>query len=714
MDSHDPEAFGRDENLDESSGSIYEVSDEEHYSYEDEDVPASRAGLETGSTKSRGRSGSMARVSSKKRRASRNPDAKAEQEDQKLEDASEWAAKFQAPDPEDIKTPRRQSRSRAGKRKASKPATETRVKRLKGYYNDEYRELLNGEIRDAVSRVVPYGALEGSQIGSSIWTKVEKDVFFASLDRLGRDSVQGIAERVGTKSQFEVQEYIKLLHSTFKARKQQGRRVLTTASLPAAVEISDECTALLERAADALATHQELAEEKVEKGKWGDSWLITEDVAHAIEQRRKEVEGEEAMREVLPAANLLDFRKWLELSNRVFMNPSAPREEENWENIAEPGEAPAVRATAFEDFHSLAFSITKRLVATVLFCTQSRLRAKGSITGKHAEVNADDVQAAINILGLKANSDIFWIGAAIRCNLKVVDDEDSTLTYQEVETALQSESRDRKRSQSRSRSRSLQPRPFSRASQPTSAASDSGSPAASDSDSDSDPESASVPNSPAEDNYMHSPPPSPSSRSASQTSKHDPEAADALQDAETEAFDTYNSQAAELRLWAMLDQTPPFEFTATPGDRPVTKPVKDELAAREEWRGWVHYVGPWEAMETPVGEEQFEKNRAGMSRVAEWGEKQDGRDLAGVVDEGGDGSLDLESRDRGRQHEEQDSFASFREETQDAEDRFEVESPRAERSLWRPASHRSASSEGAPSTEAQSVGHDSDLVSEGV
>lgn len=371
-------------------------------------------------------------------------------DNQIFEDAKEWAANFQPPALEDIKTPPRHS---SRKRRVQKPPSEVRSKRLKVYYDNNYRELLNLEINDAAHGELLHDPLEPSQVGSSIWTVEEKDLLFCSLARLGRDDVRGMSVQIGTKAEPEVQAYLQLLQANITERKKKSDRNFMIADLPAATEISEECCIVLERAGDALAARQEMAEEKVEKSKWSDMWLIDEPVSRLIERRRREEGGEEALDAVLPAGNLFVSKHWLELSRRVFMNPGIPREEDNWENLAEPGETPAIRATAFEDFHSLAVNITKKLLSTTLFCTMSRLRSGNYHYVKVSEITADDVEAAVNILGLKSNSDQFWLDCAKRNNLEVFDDGEAdeeeeevvSLTYDDVEREMRSSRRSRSR-----------------------------------------------------------------------------------------------------------------------------------------------------------------------------------------------------------------------------------------------------------------------------
>ncbi|KAH9221312.1 hypothetical protein DL95DRAFT_382204 [Leptodontidium sp. 2 PMI_412] len=628
MDLDEPENAAGAAYSDESSGSAYEISDDDQSYDEDAEVlPTSRAGFERG--RSRGVTKGHGRKDRKANRASSSEEA--EDEPEVFEDTAAWASSFKEPKVEGIKTPPRLSRG-GKKRKAYKPATESRVKRLKNYYSNDYRELLNSEIQDAASRVGDNSRLEGSQIGSSIWKVAEKTLMFTALERLGRDDIRGIAERIGSKSQHEVREYVNLLHHGMMERKQILNRTVLPTDLRAAIEVSDECAAVLERAGDALAVHQERAEEKVEKAKWGDTWLINQDVAFQIEKRRKQVSGEEEMQEVLPAANLLDLRNWVELSDRIFMNPASPRAEDNWHAIAEPGESPAVRATTFEDFHSLAFNITKRLVSTALFCCMSRLRARGHNKAKHAEVNVDDVEAAVKILRLKADSHDFWRGVAKRCSLQVIDDDyDKPLlmSYNEVDKALQERhprAWSRSVSRTRSRIRSEQPEPSPR--HPPPAEDMDSSPSdidEGDLDSGSESEHASAPDS-EEEFISNQPPESTSSESESipgdvpsikQTTTA-PDArgvAEAAQDAHTEACDMYISQAEEIRLWDLLEQAPPFEFTSVLVQAKAPNSVRDVLADRENWREYVGYVNEWEEMDTPVTDEAFARNRR-VSRIA--------------------------------------------------------------------------------------------------
>ncbi|KAH8794903.1 hypothetical protein BGZ57DRAFT_811012 [Hyaloscypha finlandica] len=549
-------------------------------------------------------------------------------DDQVFEDAEEWASTFQAPEsPGDIKDPPRRAAGSRSKRKTRTPANEVRAKRLKRYYNNDYREILNIDIEDTAAGRIQEDQypLQESQIGSSIWTSSEKDMFFTALIRLGRDSVRDIAARIRSKSELQVQEYIQSLHQAISERRLHEGRLLAPTDMPAAIQISDECNGVLERAGDALAIRQELAEEKIEKTKWGDSWLLTKEVSRFMEKRRKEEGGEEALEEVLPAVNLFKLKHWLELSEKIFMNPAAPNEEGNWKTLAEAGETPAIRATAFTDFHSLAVNITKRLVSTTFYCTMSRLRARESNKVKHAEVSPGDVEAAVNILGLKANSNTFWIGSARRCHLQVngeQEQEDQYMVYNDVEAALTSSIPPR----SRSTSRQALSRPSSRSSAHSDLPLSSPSPLDLEISS-SDSSVADYPTSAAENSDSSSISSNSSThfhfstrrQEAKLKKKKARKAAEKAQHAYTEAFDIRASQLEEARLWALLKQDPPFEVEEA---KPLeelemgTGTGKGKRSGGDgNWREWVGFRSPWETMESPVAEEEFERTRR-ISRKA--------------------------------------------------------------------------------------------------
>ncbi|OAQ63202.1 Homeodomain-like protein [Pochonia chlamydosporia 170] len=328
-----------------------------------------------------------------------------------------------------------------------RPAKQARVhrpfKRQKGILNTEYIDLLNRDIDDAAHRVCLDETVDlpGSQLGLTTWSAVEKQQFFESLSRLGRYDLPGIAARIGTKSEIEVKQYIHLLHTTQERRADFNRRsYLESAEYPAAVEISQQCCHAQEEVADAISVRQERSEQQREAKKWGGNWDITPSIARRLTRRGEE--GVSTSESTLRFAQLFHLSNWLKLSERVFMNSSIPGS--NWNNIDD--RHPSMWATALDDFHSLAVSVTRRLVQSTLFISMSRIRAKKELIPTTREiVRAKDVEAAVASLGMMHNSNNLWIKAARRLRLDVYeeppdrDDEDieeEPMDYEEVEAAL--------------------------------------------------------------------------------------------------------------------------------------------------------------------------------------------------------------------------------------------------------------------------------------
>ncbi|KFH47696.1 RNA polymerase I-specific transcription initiation factor-like protein [Hapsidospora chrysogenum ATCC 11550] len=328
------------------------------------------------------------------------------------------------------------------KRTASDPAAHRPLKRQRGVLNSDYLNLLNSEIQDAAQRVSledqpkePPGIWR-SQLGLTCWTSIEKHIFFESLARLGKADSAGIAARIGTKSPVEVRHYIRALDEESDRRLRTGNRpALVTAEIPAAVELSQQCCHALDEAADAVSVRQERREQQREEGKWGDIWDLTPDVAKRLE------EGEEdhADDQELPSVELFRLSNWLRLSQRIFMNSSIPAN--NWNHIDDI--PPSIWATTFEDFRSLAVSITRRLVQTAIFAASTRIKSTGHRQVIRNTVKLRDVHSAVASLGMPSNSRDFWQKSARRLRLDVFNDAIETddpefMTFEEVEEALSS------------------------------------------------------------------------------------------------------------------------------------------------------------------------------------------------------------------------------------------------------------------------------------
>ncbi|TQV98786.1 hypothetical protein V2A60_007513 [Cordyceps javanica] len=312
-------------------------------------------------------------------------------------------------------------------------------KRQRSHLNPEYLDLLNMDIDDAAHRVCHEDDIDlpDSQLGLTYWSSLEKKQFFEALARLGKHDLPGIAQRIGTKSTIEVKLYLRVLHEAVIARRAQDRRsYLEPAEYPAAVELTPPCCHAQEEAADAISIRQELRENQREEEKWQEFWDITPKLAAGLEKRDNATD--------LAFAKLFHVSRWLNLSDRIFMNSSIPGN--NWRNI--DSRPPSMWATTLDDFHSLALSLTRRLVQTTLFISMSRIRAKLELApGTRSIVRKKDVEAAIASLGLSHNAHGMWRESARRLRLDVYgnpptreqeedEDEEEPMTYEEVEAEL--------------------------------------------------------------------------------------------------------------------------------------------------------------------------------------------------------------------------------------------------------------------------------------
>ena len=151
-------------------------------------------------------------------------------------------------------------------------------------FNDAYRLLFNAEVARAAAR---FETADGQthqyctkHVGASQWSVREQNVFYAALGRLGRDDVAGIAAAIGTKTIPETQELLLLFED---ASIPADEAALTLRDIPAAFDVSSECSRQLDLAAEALAWYEETCEANQERDKYGNYWLITPQVADDIE-----------------------------------------------------------------------------------------------------------------------------------------------------------------------------------------------------------------------------------------------------------------------------------------------------------------------------------------------------------------------------------------------------------------------------------------------
>lgn len=504
-------------------------------------------------------------------------------------------------------------KKRQPKKKRTLEGCEIRSKRLRPYHSYEYRSILNTEIQHAACKSTQNDLPRphNSQIGLSIWSTEEKHAFFEALASLGRDSVEEIARRIKTKSQLEVQEYISVLLSSIKQLKPHSSALLPIFEIPFATEISDKCCAILEISSDAISANQECAEVEIEKEKWGNIWLITNDICQQLDTRKKLVREAESIKKKLPAANIFNLKIWLELSQRIFMN-SASLEGDNWHKLAEAEETPAIRATAVEDFYNLMASITKRLVSATIFCATSRMKANNQNNLKTHEINSNDVRAAIHTLGLEEDSSRFWIECARKHKLNIVgntrkeitkskndDSPHPRLTYDEVEEFMGADVRIHKNHPHHvsTRSNFILANP----------------------DSEEDTSFVHSPHSKNEDSdstLWSNDNESVASTSSSKSLRREEmrrilreekvRAAEQAQDAYTEMIDMQASRSDERMLWDVMKKDPPddLRFEKEPAVK-MPKYFRD-IDDGNDWRGYLEYYSEWETLDNQVASDNRE------------------------------------------------------------------------------------------------------------
>ncbi|KAL8703046.1 MAG: hypothetical protein Q9201_003771 [Fulgogasparrea decipioides] len=447
-------------------------------------------------------------------------------------------------------------------------------------YSDKYRRLLNDAIKDVhLDSLGPdTEGFANSQIGISKWSPQEKELLFQGLAHYGRDDLPAITTLIATKSELEVRVILQLLREASTKQHMYGSRrsLVGMVDIPAAIEVSQQCYAQLEQAADALAALQQRHEEKHERQNHGDLWKLNQKTAAWVERCMHEgEEGKTEIHEKLPAAEILNLRMFLKLSEQLFMNSSDSAS--NWRTYvpkrdAYRKEGLSILYTAFSDMHNVVTSITRRLIQSSLFFAMSRLRASQLPFYKHHQVvKRCDVAAALRAVGMKESGKDEWVKVARRCRLSVYDnDPEDIMSYTKVERFLGQ--------------REL--------------ATDAGTSSESENK---------VGNSHLASSQEHSQSESCSSmasggdRSPSQSSatSDEPESGNKFEektDAYLEYIDNRASREEELRLWKILDKDPPPNLLAE-ATAQIKRPKsfrhdRDDL---DDWRDWISFRLEWEA-----------------------------------------------------------------------------------------------------------------------
>lgn len=321
------------------------------------------------------------------------------------------------------------------------------VQRIQNEVLRSYRDLLNSAIAEVNTSSEDAGSdhLPPSQIGISFWSTKEKHQFFDAIQSHGPGDIATLATAIGTKCEAEIRAYILLLQEGVRECNANATQQFGPADVSAAIEVQFESLQAEELLASAVELRAKAAEEAKEQKRWGDSqWLIDEAAAAAIDERfgdstievTRESQAKEDPAETsngLPDDRESDNRApssdelfnasiFLQLSRSLFMNLKDP--EMNWQTIsetAEDGVRPSMRRTAFNDFHNLVVSFTRRLMQASIFQTLSRLRASTD-PRLRPHVNGFDVAAARETMGLQSQRPEYWAAAIKRCGIEVHSD----------------------------------------------------------------------------------------------------------------------------------------------------------------------------------------------------------------------------------------------------------------------------------------------------
>ncbi|KAL8642618.1 MAG: hypothetical protein Q9228_000711 [Teloschistes exilis] len=456
-----------------------------------------------------------------------------------------------------------------------------RSNRYNTHYSARYLRLLNATISDIHPESLAPDAEDfyASQIGISTWSSEEKELLFRGTALHGRDNLANVAKLIGTKSELEVQVYLRLLQDSSTKQHMYGRRstLVGSADISAANEVSADCCVYLEQAADALSTLQRRHEERQEQQRNADLWRLDQDAAKWVEKRMREGEKSKAeIHDKLPAAELLNLSHFLKLSKQLFMN--SDESDGNWRSYVSRTDKVSIMYTAFSDLHNLTLSVIKRLIQTSLFIARSRLRASHSRYRHQQAVKRCDVHAALKVLSMKTSARDQWVGVARRCKLKVYDqDVDDIMSYSAVERKLwrrkvAADAKSTSASENEDMDRRVQ-------------SSETDSP-----DSYHDAAPASVSNHSGSD---------PDTVGQSGSGSNWPPK-EALLDRDTETYLEYIDQKAsrkeELRLWEMLGKKPPLDLSlGEPSEVKNPGPYRHDRDDLDYWRGWLNLRPEWEA-----------------------------------------------------------------------------------------------------------------------
>lgn len=345
----------------------------------------------------------------------------------------------------------------------------TRARALKALRSSSSKDSIDSYVKlfqETYQKAETDETFNTTQDGVVTWTPQEKRILFDVLARKGRNGLREISATIGSKSELEVQEYLRLLQKGVRRQhfNDGHSRAAVLGDIPAAAEISQKCCELLDQPAELICLEEQRVEDNVGRRKYANTWIIDEEVAGELENEHAENDQNDGSSEIdqgvlhkagfqdrapsstpslSPAATLFKLINWITLSERLFMNFGAERLEDNWVNLAFKDESPSMTADVATQFHEIAFNLTRRLIHAAHFFAASRVRRSGTANRPSATVvKVSDVRSAARTLNMMADSSEYWIGLARRCSLEVEDSrhlkgwDSIPLDHDEVEALL--------------------------------------------------------------------------------------------------------------------------------------------------------------------------------------------------------------------------------------------------------------------------------------
>lgn len=240
------------------------------------------------------------------------------------------------------------------------------------------------------------GSLDGSSIGSSYWSPLEKERFFSSLQRHGIHALSNIAQDVVTKSRPEVRQYVLHLHHAAAEYENDSRERRALYAAPPSSELSHDLTTSFDELAVLIEQnmHDQLCD--AERNLYGhEHWIVDEhdlqededaDLDEDTDLEEHDSDGStpktraaaDAAQSTMTSYDLLRPAMLIKLMRDLFMNSNASGGVDRWDQLPVrtiDSEGPSVLRSALEELYQIVISLTRRLVQAVIFQTTARLRA---------------------------------------------------------------------------------------------------------------------------------------------------------------------------------------------------------------------------------------------------------------------------------------------------------------------------------------------------